>query len=70
MLPLFYYLKASVAPHAVFAATKDWGTAGGKLERRIATAAQAFAPLVRAAGPVEPVDEFAVPDFTELLQQG
>ena len=43
MLPLFYYLKATIAPHPVFAATKDWGTAGSKLDRRIAVAADAFA---------------------------
>jgi FMN reductase len=66
LLPLFYYLKARVAPHAVFAATKDWGTASGKLERRIARAAEAFAPLVRAGGPTRD-DEFDVPDFTDLL---
>lgn len=66
MLPLFYYLKARVAPHPVFAATKDWGSASGKLERRIARAAQAFAPLVMAGAPAGD-DEFEVVDFTDLL---
>lgn len=67
MLPLFFYLKALVAPLSVFAATKDWGTAGGKLERRIASAAQAFATLVLSADPIETTDELTVTDFSELL---
>jgi FMN reductase len=66
MLPLFYYLKAPVAPHPVFAATKDWGSPG-KLDRRITRAADAFADLVRRSSPSLELDEFAVPDFTELL---
>lgn len=67
MLPMFYYLKALPAPHPVFAATKDWGTTGGKLERRTARAAQAFARLVLSAGPAKPSDEFEVTDFSDLL---
>lgn len=67
MLPLFYYLKALVAPHPVFAATKDWGTAGGKLERRIDRAAKAFARLVLAGTPAKGDDDFEVTDFSELL---
>ena len=68
MLPLFYYLKAPVAPHPVFAATKDWGTAGGKLDRRIRAAAEAFAPMVLAAAPAKASDELDVADFTDLLR--
>ena len=67
MLPLFFYLKAIVDPHPVFAATKDWGTAGGKLEKRIARAATSFAKLVRAATPAKGGDELEVTDFTDLL---
>lgn len=67
MLPLFFYLKAIVDPHPVFAATKDWGTAGGKLEKRIARAATSFARLVRAATPAKGTDELEVTDFTDLL---
>nr|WP_300148289.1 CE1759 family FMN reductase [Propionicimonas sp.] len=67
MLPLFFYLKALVAPHAVFAATKDWGTSGGKLDRRIARAAEEFARLVLAATPAKRDDDFEVTDFSELL---
>jgi FMN reductase len=65
--PLFFYLKALVAPHAVFAATKDWGTPGGKLDRRIARAAEEFARLVLAATPAKRDDDFEVTDFSELL---
>jgi FMN reductase len=67
MLPLFYYLKAPVAPHPVFAATKDWGTAGGKLEKRISRAAEAFAQQVMGASPAKGGDDFEVVDFAELL---
>lgn len=67
MLPLFYYLKALIAPHPVFAATKDWGAAGGRLEKRVNRAARAFAELVVEARPARGGDEFQVTDFTELL---
>ncbi len=69
MLPLFYYLKAAIAPHPVFAATKDWGAAGGKLGRRIRTAADAFASMVLAAKPAKSSDEFEVVDFSDLLRE-
>ncbi len=69
MLPLFYYLKAPVAMHPVFAATKDWGTAGGKLEKRIRRAGEAFAQLVRGAAPAKGGDDFEVVDFAELLAE-
>ena len=68
MLPMFFYLKALVAPHPVFAATKDWGSASGKLDRRIAHAAKAFAPLILAATPAKRSDEFEVTDFSDLLR--
>lgn len=67
MLPLFFYLKALVAPHPVFAATKDWGASGGKLDHRITRAAEEFAKLVLAAAPHAHGDDFEVTDFTDLL---
>jgi FMN reductase len=67
LLPLFYYLKATVAPHPVFAATKDWGAEGGKLERRISKASKEFARLVLAGHPAKSDDDFEVTDFTDLL---
>lgn len=63
LLPLFFYLKAVVAPHSVFAATKDWGAT--KLDRRIQRAAAAFAELIRRTPATKAPDE--VVDFTDLL---
>ena len=69
MRPLFAYLKAIVAPTAVFAATEDFGgdRAAG-LDGRITAAGGELAALV-AAAPVRPVeDPFAeVVDFATLL---
>ncbi len=70
MLPLFYYLKALVATPPVFAATKDWGTEGGKLEKRIRKAAEAFSQLVLGASPAKGDDDFEVVDFADLLGGG
>lgn len=47
MLPLFFYLKAAVAPTAVFAATDDWGDADSGLEGRIQRAGRELAAMVR-----------------------
>ena len=68
MLPLFFYLKATVAPTAVFAATDDWGSTEGGLARRIEQAGAEFAELVLARPSSDYADEFAnVPDFASLL---
>ncbi|GAB3649451.1 FMN reductase [Streptomyces sparsus] len=65
--PLFSFLRAQVAPTAVYAASEDWGQSGGRqtdpLGERIARAAGELATLVRhrpapASGP-EPVTPFA-----------
>lgn len=64
LVPLFYYLNAVVAPHSVFAATKDWG--GAKLGRRIEAAGTGFADLIRRTP--QPAVEAPLLDFTELLQ--
>lgn len=76
LLPLFYYLKAVVAPYPVFAATKDWASPGGKLEKRITRAADAFARLVVATGRAEGAvraaggdDDLEVVDFADLLAE-
>ena len=71
MLPLFFYLKATVAPIAVFAATDDWGGEDSGLSRRISAAGRAFADLVQARPATDYADEFAdVPDFASLLDPG
>jgi FMN reductase len=72
--PLFAYLRAVVAPTAVFAATEDWAGAGGVergLADRIDRAAGELADLIvgRPAG-AKPVDPFADPttSFEEMLK--
>ncbi|MGB7961638.1 MAG: CE1759 family FMN reductase [Propionicimonas sp.] len=68
LVPLFFYLKAPVAPLGVYAATEDWGDAGGRLEQRIQAAAAAFAPLVRSGSPSKVSREFESPNFEDLLR--
>jgi len=54
--PLFAYLRAVVAPTAVFAASEDWaGGEGGALSERIARAAGELADLI--AGPTTSFEE-------------
>ena len=76
MLPMFFYLKAAVAPTGVFAATDDWGAGaaeGGRhdqscLMRRVQRAGADFAELIERNPAVDYADEFAnVPDFASLL---
>ena len=66
MLPLFFYLKASVAPTAVFAATDDWGADSG-LSARIERAGADLAALVHQRPAPPPADPWALPDFETLL---
>ena len=73
MRPLFAYLRATVAPTAVFAASEDWaggdGTSGG-LAERIERAAGELADLVAGRPPAAPVDPFDDPTpFEELLRR-
>ena len=72
--PLFSYLHAVVVPTGVFAASEDWGEAGGStgLRRRVDRAAGELAALVAARGHVERPDQFdrdlaAMGDFEDLL---
>lgn len=70
MLPLFFYLKATLAPTAVFAATEDWGSSQAALTDRIGRAASEFAALITARPATDYADEFDdVPDFSTLLGQ-
>jgi FMN reductase len=73
MRPLFAYLRATVAPTAVFAASEDWaggdGTSRG-LAERIERAAGELADLVAGRPPAAPVDPFDDPTpFEELLRR-
>jgi FMN reductase len=71
--PLFAYLRATVAPTAVFAASEDW--AGGDstsrgLSERIGRAAAELADLIAGRPPAAPTDPFADPTpFEELLRR-
>jgi FMN reductase len=69
--PLFGYLRSTVAPTAVFAASEDWGGAdgvAGELRTRIDRAAAELADLVGARPAVRHVEPFGdVPDFASLL---
>ncbi|GAB3494374.1 FMN reductase [Nocardiopsis coralliicola] len=69
--PMFAYLRATVVPTSVYAASEDWGTgdtAHSALTERIERAAGEFAELVaaRTGGPAD--DPFAEPvPFEQLL---
>jgi FMN reductase len=76
MRPLFAYLRATVAPTAVFAASEDWaggdGTTAG-LAGRIDRAAGELADLVVGRPPAAPADPFegpfgGTPSFEDLLR--
>jgi FMN reductase len=71
--PLFAYLRATVVPTAVFAASEDWAGAGGTgsaLADRVDRAAGELADLVAGRPPAAPVDPFADPatSFGDLLR--
>jgi FMN reductase len=71
--PLFAYLRAVVAPTAVFAASEDW--AGGDatdrgLVERIERAAGELADLVARRAPAMASDPFADPTPFEALLRG
>lgn len=67
MRPMFSYLHAIVSPTGVYAATDDFGTAGGsaRLSERISRAAADFVRLLRSCGSRTRRDAFAG-DLTEM----
>jgi FMN reductase len=68
--PMFSYLRASVMPTAVFAATEDWasGDADAPLRARIRRAARELADEVARREPATVTDPFALTtSFEELL---
>jgi FMN reductase len=69
--PLFSYLRAITVPTAVFAATEDWGAAGGTgdgLTERIERAGAELAALVDRREPPAQADPYAsVTPFDQLL---
>jgi FMN reductase len=73
MRPLFSYLRATVVPTAVFAASEDWAgatEAGRGLADRVDRAAGELADLIAGRPPAAPVDPFADPttSFEDLLR--
>jgi FMN reductase len=70
--PLLAYLRAVVAPTAVFAASEDWGDVAGDgaLAERIERAAAELADLVAQRAPAAPADPFADPTPFETLLRG
>ena len=69
MRPLFAYLRATVAPTAVFGASEDFGsTAAGSLTARAERAGRELADLVLGRESTGPVDPFDNPTpFAQLL---
>jgi len=69
--PLLAYLRATVAPTAVFAAGEDFGgTADGALSERVARAGEELAALVAGRPAPARADALAVPvDFESLLNR-
>ena len=69
--PLFSYLRAITVPTAVFAATEDWGAAGGTgdgLTERIERAGAELAALADRREPPAKADPYAsVTPFDQLL---
>jgi FMN reductase len=68
--PLFAYLRATVVPTAVFAASEDFGgTADGALSVRVTRAGEELAALVAGRPAAAAPDAFAEPlDFEALLR--
>ncbi|EWC62338.1 FMN reductase [Actinokineospora spheciospongiae] len=69
MRPLFAYLRAVVAPTAVFAASEDWG-GDEALADRVRRAGTDLADLVAARPPATRPDPFADPVPFETLLHG
>jgi len=69
--PLFAYLRATVLPTAVFAASDDWGadSAEGTLRSRITRAAGELTRELERRDPVQVIDPFALTvNFADLLK--
>jgi FMN reductase len=71
MRPLFTYLRAVVAPTAVFGASEDFGsTASGSLAERVDRAGRELAGLLVGRRSIGPVDPFENPTPFEQLLSG
>jgi len=66
--PLFAYLRTTVVPTGVFAATEDWASPDGALGARIERAAgELAAMLVGSGAPRRSAEEQEVTPFADLL---
>ncbi|MEV4007651.1 FMN reductase [Actinomadura sp. NPDC049753] len=70
MRPLFAYLRASVVPTGVFAASADWGSAETALPERVARAGAELAALVEARPAPAKDDPYEAPVPFERLLAG
>ncbi|MES9542540.1 MULTISPECIES: CE1759 family FMN reductase [unclassified Actinomadura] len=70
MRPLFAYLRASVVPTGVFAASEDWGKADTALPDRVARAGAELAALVEARPAPAKDDPYDAPVPFERLLAG
>ena len=68
MRPLFTYLRTTVVPTGVFAATEDWASSDGGLGARITRAAGELAALLVGAPARRPADPEVTP-FADLLSR-
>jgi FMN reductase len=69
--PLFAYLRTTVAPTAVYAASEDWGSGESALPDRIARAGAELAALMEARPAAAKPDPYADPvPFERLLAGG
>ncbi|WP_018657082.1 FMN reductase [Actinomadura flavalba] len=71
MRPLFAYLRATVAPTAVYAASEDWGGDADPLTPRVERAGRELADLVAGRAPAVASDPYDEPTpFADLLAGG
>lgn len=70
MRPLFAYLRASVVPTGVYAASEDWGSAETVLPERVARAGAELAALVDARPAPAKDDPYEAPVPFERLLAG
>ncbi|GGQ27167.1 FMN reductase [Actinomadura coerulea] len=70
MRPLFAYLRASVVPTGVYAASEDWGSAETALPERVARAGAELAALVEARPAPAKDDPYEAPVPFERLLAG
>ncbi|MFC6883782.1 MULTISPECIES: FMN reductase [Actinomadura] len=71
--PLLAYLRATVVPTAVYAASEDWGSADGSnaLAGRVARAGAELAALIAGGAPAVRADPYEDPTpFEQLLASG